>query len=900
MDYNNDGIFDDATETIADSGGHVEEFTNTFTPPANAVTNRALRMRVAANRATTAPPTCNVTSGGRQTVDIFIQINTQPTITNNHHGVAANSATIASTYTGATNVREAGILYSPFDIKLNENNTTKIAQTGSLGTNESFDTPLSNLEYNVTYYYQTYVLDDGGFNFSERKSFTLTPFNIPTAESIQATNMGGTQWQLKGFVMPEGNDLTEVTLEHGENSFGNSTAIDLTNLDVNNTLQVNEIIDVGAASTYQFRIKVVVNNKTFYSNILPFTPNQTYCAPTVNNYLWYKRFTGLTYGDFSYYTHASAATRYEDLTNQKLAAFEMGQSYTLTMRGRMGDGNWNNLSYIAYIDLNNDQDFEDYNEIVGSVGANGQQFSELTITIPTEDVITERNLRMRIVGHEGGNVTSCNTPVGNFKDFTISIKAGACTGTGHIVSFFEDNDMDGFGNPNVVVLRNCTVTSLAGYALVKGDCDDTNPNVHPNAPEICNDGIDNNCDGYTDDANLALGKTTKQSSTLNHVDNPNASRANDGNTSGLWTSKSITHTNTENNPWWELDLGASHQLDSIVIWNRTDCCGDRLDDFYVFFSDTPFSSLDPAITAGQSGVWSIFTSSPVGTKIRFEPTNTGQYLRVQINGNGILSLAEVQTFACVPTSTCTFYADTDGDGYGDPNQTMSQSCAVNPVGYVMDNTDFDDTDNTRYPNAPELCDNKDNNGDNQVDEGATYDSEYILLSNEHLYQETHSASTTIETNQMVKVVSDGDVQLFAGQSIDLKPGFDVQAGGLFTAAIAENCTGGTLMATIPAVIRTQVETETTLEETGLDLSISPNPFQDQAIIDFNLPETTKVSLHVFALNGELIETIIADKSYPAGKANVAYAPKQSANGFYYFVLKTETEMRTQKAVIIGK
>ena len=37
-----------------------------------------------------------------------------------------------------------------------------------------------------------------------------------------------------------------------------------------------------------------------------------------------------------------------------------------------------------------------------------------------------------------------------------------------------------------------------GWTINEGDCDDTNPNVHPGAVEICDDGIDNDCNGYID------------------------------------------------------------------------------------------------------------------------------------------------------------------------------------------------------------------------------------------------------------------------------------------------------------------------------------------------------------------------------------------------------------------
>lgn len=62
-----------------------------------------------------------------------------------------------------------------------------------------------------------------------------------------------------------------------------------------------------------------------------------------------------------------------------------------------------------------------------------------------------------------------------------------------------------------------------------------------------------------------------------------------------------------------------------------------------------------------------------------------------------------------------WYADTDGDGFGDPNHVISQ-CAE-PLGFITDHSDCDDTRSDTYPAAPETCDATDQNCDGQIDEG---------------------------------------------------------------------------------------------------------------------------------------------------------------------------------------
>lgn len=62
------------------------------------------------------------------------------------------------------------------------------------------------------------------------------------------------------------------------------------------------------------------------------------------------------------------------------------------------------------------------------------------------------------------------------------------------IAWYADLDGDGFGVYDTTI-RACTQppNGATNYA----DCDDADANIHPDEPEVCDDGIDNNCDGVS-------------------------------------------------------------------------------------------------------------------------------------------------------------------------------------------------------------------------------------------------------------------------------------------------------------------------------------------------------------------------------------------------------------------
>ncbi len=266
---------------------------------------------------------------------------------------------------------------------------------------------------------------------------------------------------------------------------------------------------------------------------------------------------------------------------------------------------------------------------------------------------------------------------------------------GVLTTFYQDEDGDGFGN---VELSAEFCSRPDGYVPSASDCDDDNPNVFVGNNEIC-DGIDNNCndeidegvgeqffvdadgDGYGDpESNTLLCEMVEGYTTDN-------SDCDDGDP--------LTHPDAE-----ELCDGIDNNCDLVAddanlqIWYQ-DNDGDG---FGVEESAVETClELPGYVTVGGDCDDNDLNVSPNGTEVCDGIDNNCD--------------AVVDDDAIDRTL---FYADGDGDGYGDSQNTLL-TC-TQPSGYVSDMSDCDDTNAQAFPNATEVCDGADNDCNGLMDD----------------------------------------------------------------------------------------------------------------------------------------------------------------------------------------
>lgn len=112
----------------------------------------------------------------------------------------------------------------------------------------------------------------------------------------------------------------------------------------------------------------------------------------------------------------------------------------------------------------------------------------------------------------------------------------------------------------------------------------------------------------------------------------------------------------------------------------------------------------------------------------------GGYSHSEISGNkteGNIGSEDYWVIKLFPEeciSPVTFYADIDGDGFGNAVDTIS--ACIPPAGYVTNAWDCDDANISIHPGADEACNEMDDNCDFSIDEGLTVQQFYLDSDND--------------------------------------------------------------------------------------------------------------------------------------------------------------------------
>lgn len=153
-------------------------------------------------------------------------------------------------------------------------------------------------------------------------------------------------------------------------------------------------------------------------------------------------------------------------------------------------------------------------------------------------------------------------------------------------------------------------------------------------------------------ANVATSGVASQSSDLVGFGNlGDAEHAIDGDRDGNYPGGSVSHTNnTDPSPtdddlfdWWQVELDQDYSIYNILVFNRTDCCGERLDPFRVEILD------DDAVVFTQdveTFVESITDNSVSGMYFEI-PDVTGDHVKITLLERNYLQLAEVEVNSAV-------------------------------------------------------------------------------------------------------------------------------------------------------------------------------------------------------------------------------------------------------------
>lgn len=181
-------------------------------------------------------------------------------------------------------------------------------------------------------------------------------------------------------------------------------------------------------------------------------------------------------------------------------------------------------------------------------------------------------------------------------------------------------------------------------------------------------------------ANLALFRGAANVAQSSTQDGADPVRAADGVIDPVLAGNSVARTTNEAAPWWQIDLGRTHELGAVRVWNRNNSgcpdtsCARQLRDFYVFVSDVDPRTIsnNPEVLKNDPRVRAFFNPGQAGRATNVQTFSggsavLGRYIRVQLAGSGNLSLAEVQAFSEGPVDPDRYPASVSpgpaGSGY---------------------------------------------------------------------------------------------------------------------------------------------------------------------------------------------------------------------------------------------
>jgi hypothetical protein len=276
-------------------------------------------------------------------------------------------------------------------------------------------------------------------------------------------------------------------------------------------------------------------------------------------------------------------------------------------------------------------------------------------------------------------------------------------------TWYADTDGDGYGDAGAP-LDACDPPSA--YVADDTDCDDTSDQALPGGTEVC-DGLDNDCDGTVDEDDAIDASTWYADADGDGFGDDAAP------TTACEQPSTAVDDDTDCD---DLDADIHPDADEICDSIDNDCDG-LIDD------------ADPSVDLSTGGTWYTdgdadgYGDAAAAVSACTQPsgavTNDTDCDDAESAVNP--SATEVcngvdddcDTFVddddpSVDLSTGgTWYADTDGDGFGDATATVS--ACLQPSGAVSDDADCDDSDGGIHPDAVEVCDTVDNDCDGSTD-----------------------------------------------------------------------------------------------------------------------------------------------------------------------------------------